>query len=376
MDHLFSPCTRLHDLVESQGRLEEVRQSHPEPLQEVNLNEPTEELLSTERGFTYTDLHSMLGKGDTVAWLTPHAGIARKYGKAMRFLKKLDASYRFCFTVDGKDIVAFARSSEHLSEICDVVLRLLAVSVVHSVEIETWGCPDDALIGAPTLAYLMEQCQSLRVLTLQSLKMDENHCRVLGAYARRDLEISLECCKFTDAGKSALAEVLGRNRGPTKLHSCIIDNVVLANGLRGNSRLKSLKLRFSRNVEVADRQLHAITDALRENKGLVRLDLSYCLGRVNDVTLGAVCDSLKVHPTLEVLHLSGIFTITAPAPAVLKSRIQILVNMMKVNTTIHKINMDDRLSQHELYRRSLTPYLETNRLRPRLLAIQQARPIP
>jgi hypothetical protein len=28
----------------------------------------------------------------------------------------------------------------------------------------------------------MEQCQSLKVLTFMYLEMDENHCRVLGAY--------------------------------------------------------------------------------------------------------------------------------------------------------------------------------------------------
>jgi hypothetical protein len=31
-------------------------------------------------------------------------------------------------------------------------------------------------------------------------------------------------------------------------------------------------------------------------------------------------------------------------------------------------------SEHELFRRSVSPYLETNRLRPRLLAIQKTRP--
>jgi hypothetical protein len=90
----------------------------------------------------------------------------------------------------------------------------------------------------------MEQCQSLKVLSFDLLKMAEDHIRVLGAYSRPDLEIVLEDCKITSSGASALAEVIGRNQGPTKLDRCYnIDNFVLANGFRGNSRLKSLRPR-------------------------------------------------------------------------------------------------------------------------------------
>jgi hypothetical protein len=84
-------------------------------------------------------------------------------------------------------------------------------------------------------------------LTLQNLEIDENHCRVLGAYSRPDLDIVLTGCKFTSAGTSALAEVLERNQGPIKLDYCDIDDPVLANGLRGNSRLKVFRQDFSDN---------------------------------------------------------------------------------------------------------------------------------
>jgi hypothetical protein len=63
-------------MLESQGRLEGFR-GDPELLQEVNLDVSTEELLSAERAFTYADLYAMLGKRDTIAWLTPHAAVAR-----------------------------------------------------------------------------------------------------------------------------------------------------------------------------------------------------------------------------------------------------------------------------------------------------------
>jgi hypothetical protein len=62
-------------------------------------------------------------------------------------------------------------------------------------------------------------------------------------------------------------------------------------------------------------------------------------------------------------------------PAMLKFRVQALVDMLKVNMSIRTIRLHDRLRHHELFRDSVIPYLETNRFRPRLLSIQRTRPI-
>jgi hypothetical protein len=86
--------------------------------------------------------------------------------------------------------------------------------------------------------------------------------------------------------------------------------------------------------------------------------------------------SLKTHPTLEVLDLAAYTDLyAATAPALLESLIQALLDMMKVNMSIHTIHLDDCDSEHELFRGSVIPYLETNRLRPRVRAIQKTRPI-
>jgi hypothetical protein len=377
MEQLFSPCTRLHDIIENQPDFDEDLRSDLRFIEEVNLNVSTEDFLSTERAFTYADLFAMLGNQDTVAWLTTHTAVAREGQRMMYALdqldEQLDESCRFCFSVDGKDIIAVALSPEHLSEICEVVLRLLAVSVVHSIRLTNWSSPD-AVINAPTLANLMEQCQSLKSLSLRNLEMDENLCHVLGGYSRPGLEIVLDSCEVTSAGASAMAEVLGRNQGPTRLDLCQIDNFVLAEGLRGNSRLKSLKLRLSDNAGVGHRELLAIADAMRENKGLVDLDLhNGLLG--SDEAWGTICDPLETHPTLEVLNLRGTFMYGSTTPAVLKSRIQAILGMMEMNLSIHTIHLPVRYSEHELFRGSVVPYLKTNRLRLRLLAIQKTRPI-
>jgi hypothetical protein len=259
-------------------------------------------------------------------------------------------------------------------EICDVVIRLLAASVVHSLVLNKWGYGDGTMINAPTLAYLMGQCQSLKDLSLEHLKLDEDHCRVLGTYSRPDLEIELKRCKLTSAGTSALAEALGRNQGPTKLDDCYVDNIVLADGLRGNSRLKSFRSCLSHYLEVVNQEVLAIAVALRDNKGLIDLNLSSCW--VSDETWSAICDSLKTHPTLEVLDLRVHSTDGTTTPAVITSRMQALADMLKVNTSIHTIHLDYRYSQHELFRESVIPYLERNRFWLHVLAIQQTRPIP
>jgi hypothetical protein len=185
MERLFSPCTRLYDLLESQVRPEELRRYyHPELFQELNLDVSTEELLSSERAFAYTDLYAMLGNRNTVAWLTPHTAVTLEADRGVVCCwRKLNGSCHFSFSVDGTDIIALARSPEHLLESCDIVLRLLAVSVIHSISLTDPSTPG-SFMNAPTLAYLMEQCQSLQFLSLNYLKMDEAHCRALGGNSR------------------------------------------------------------------------------------------------------------------------------------------------------------------------------------------------
>jgi hypothetical protein len=174
-----------------------------------------------------------------------------------------------------------------------------------------------------------------------------------------------------------LQRSLGRNQGPTRLDYCEIDTLLLADGLRGNSRLKSFSPYFSCNFDICNRELLATADAIRENNGLVEwCPRCYCIILINDGTWDAICDSLKMHPTLEVLNLSKIYHHEAvTAQAVLKPRIQAIVDMLKVNTSIHTIRLSEKkFSNHELYRGSAIPYLETNKFRLRVRAIQKTLP--
>ena len=371
MERLFSSSTRYRDILNAN---EEIK-GRPDGLRELNLDVSFEELLSVKRAFTYADLYAMLGRQNTVAWLTPHAAVMRRGWMASVFSFRefsVGDYYRFSCNIDDNHITAAASSSEELLKICDVVLRLLAASVAHSVILCNWTCPGDASIKATSLAYLIEHCQSLRDLKLEGIPLDETQCRALGAYSRPGLEIMLTNCAITRDGTSALAEALGCNQGPTRLDGCDIDYSVLASGLRGNSRLKLFRALISNNRDVGNQALLAIAGALRENKGLINLELLTGRLTMNKKTWDAVCDSLKTHPTLVVLTLRS----DAPvAPAVVKPRIKALLKMMKMNMSIHTMRLAASVSEHKLFRESVIPYLKTNRLQPRIRAIQKARPI-
>jgi hypothetical protein len=127
--------------------------------------------------------------------------------------------------------------------------------------------------------------------------------------------------------------------------------------------------------DAGKREILAIADALKESKGLVDLDLSSSFFREDDESWGAICDSPKTHPTLEVLNLSSKVTNATKSPAVITSRMQALLDLVKMNPTIHTIRLRNRKSEHEPFQGSVLPYLETNMLRPRLLAVQKSRPI-
>jgi hypothetical protein len=216
---------------------------------------------------------------------------------------------------------------------------------------------------------------SLKALRLDKVEMDENHFRVLGAYSRPGLEIEPKRCRITGAAAAVLAEVLGSNQGPTKLDDCYIDYSVLSDGLRGNSRLKSLRLRISSCLQDDNRHVLVIAGALREKKGLVEFNLSWSQ-RLSDETWGTIWDSLKTHATLEILNLTSTNDDYTTVLAVITSRIRALLNMMKMNMVIHTIHLNLSYREHELFRHFVIPYLVTNRSQPRVRAIQRTRPIP
>jgi hypothetical protein len=88
------------------------------------------------------DLYAIIEDGDTSAWLTP---------------QRLPSLPR-----------AFIGALRCCSSIVDIA------KTAHSVIIRQRSSLDGALINATILEYLMEQCQSLKFLSMQDLFLDED----------------------------------------------------------------------------------------------------------------------------------------------------------------------------------------------------------
>jgi hypothetical protein len=163
-------------------------------------------------------LYAILGNEDTVVFLTPQAFVVRADGTAYCLRSNY---YRFQLDVDGQQITAMARSSEAFSEIVDVVLPPLLmanVSEIHELELRNVRRHGVASYDVPIFVHLVVQFKSLKFLTLERMTLDEDDCRVLGNISGKNLE--LKGCIIEDAAAETLAEVLGRNQGPTRLDYC------------------------------------------------------------------------------------------------------------------------------------------------------------
>jgi hypothetical protein len=183
----------------------------------------------------------MLGDGETVAWLTPHTAVAREGRKVVYYYwRQLEGFMQLLFQCRRQRysrLGSLPRAFIGDLRCCSSIVG--RASVVHSVMLHKYGFRDGALFNAASLAYLMEQCQCLKTLSLVGLtSLQEDHIRVPGTYSRPGLEIELKSSQIVGAAAVVLAQVLGRNQGPTKLNCYDFDNSVLADGLRGNSRLK------------------------------------------------------------------------------------------------------------------------------------------
>jgi hypothetical protein len=128
---------------------------------------------------------------------------------------------------------------------------------------------------------LQDDNSNIRKLKLSSMVLNENHIRAL-ATVSGSMEIILDQCRLEDDTEcsNAFVQCLARNRGPTQLYRCRINDPILTAALTGNSRISRLKLEQNdRNRgHTADAVAHkgALLRVLAHNYGLIKLDLTPC----------------------------------------------------------------------------------------------------
>jgi hypothetical protein len=107
------------------------------------------------------------------------------------------------------------------------------------------------------------------------------------------------------------------------------------------------------------------------------LDLNLNNQPISDENWTIICESLQAHPTLTSLNLIYISPRTQTGGSIALSTEQraqrsVLADMMKRNTSLHTIRLCADERDQQIYAEMILPYLETNRYRPRVLAITKA----
>jgi hypothetical protein len=212
-------------------------------------------------------------------------------------------------------------------------------------------------------------------VTLAGFTLDEDQCRALAAVSSPGLEINLERCQLApyDYGcREVFIECLQRDRGPTELDRCIVSNRILTSALTGNTRV--VKLRICGKPVPDNAGLGILFRSLPNMRGL--LELSLYEHYIIDTNWHILCESLKMNRTLTCLDLRRNRRWNEARPTITNEqkvhRTRAIAEMLEVNAVLHTIKLSPSQIEQNICRESVNPRLETNRYRPRVLAIKQA----
>ena len=196
--------------------------------------------------------------------------------------------------------------------VCDLLLQsLIGCKIIETVILE-YGrdSPDHSAfpLSGPALSRFLTQRSDIPDIKLVSFELDEEHCRasVATENVKEDVNITLKHCHLTEAGERLLFDGIRRNLGPTSLQSCCFNTQLLADALRGNTRIKRFRCQCDHrltdeNVSFTDDNFLFLLRALAENLGIEKLVLK-CIN-ITDESWDAMCQSLANHPATLLIVL-------------------------------------------------------------------------
>jgi hypothetical protein len=383
MDDYVSPTTRYVGLYSEMAQ-------NIEPLSEdfteVEFTANWEDFVS-RGGATWKDFLSFC-EGRMI-WLTPEVFITVEEDFAAT---GFNIGYQYLFAVkdvfaswiDAKDFKVYAATAAHATPIFDGIFRLLATSDASGLRL---SCHDgSSLISSsdnkdpqfclfpvpgPVLShYLMAQSTTgLKTMRLEDMTLDKEHCLALESNDRADLEIELSNCKLTDDGTQAFLESQRRNKGPNKLLNCKLDISVLAEAVRENTSLKSLKPCGELDHDhLSHGDFETLARALKENKGLVTLDLA---GQpISEESWRVILQSIRKHPSLQVLDLSLTPSSRRMSPAAKTERMLAIMEILQVNTMLLQIQMLLHECDKQILEDQINPRLQLNLYRKNIRSIK------
>jgi hypothetical protein len=345
-----------------------------------------------QSGVNWTDFLSFCE--GRIIWLTPDVFITVEESYAATGFV-IEYQYLFAvknvFTswIDAKDFKIYSKSTAHATAIFDGIFRLLATSDAASLCL---SCHDgNSLVASPNNSdvsrlylfpvpgpllsrYLISQsATNLKTLRLEDMTLDTDHCIALESNDRIDLDIELSNCKITEDGTQAFVESQRRNKGPEKLLNCKMDAAVLAEAVRGNRSLKSLKpCGELDHDQLSPEDFETLAQALRENEGLVTLDIA---GQpILEESWRIILRAIQDHPSLQVLDLHLTPSSRRMSAAIKTERMLAIVEMLQVNTVILTIHMLLHECDKQVLQDSINPRLQLNLYRLRVRAIKEVAP--
>jgi hypothetical protein len=377
IEALFRPSTRFRDSHRNRrGGCLPGGWTEVELLQDLTL----EDVLAT--GISWEEFCLFLR--NKVVWMTPDVYIRSGYmvtnADDLEVLA-LQAEASRCPRL--RVHVRMGMAAAGVTATCDFLLRLLATCEKDSVFISGFcNAVSPALSSAGLSRFFRESQPCLRKVTLYGLVLSEDQCLALTTMPRLDVELAMARCSLSNDAAFAFVECIRSDRGPVDLYECRIDSQILANALTGKSRVTRLKPHSGGTNAVQA----IFFRVLANNKSLSYLDLSN--HTITDENWMILCQSLQGHPNLTSLDL--MFTsplvlnpvYTSPrAPLCIRialstevrsQRTRVLAEMVQRNTSLHTIKLSADEEDQQIYAEMIHPYLETNRYRPRVLAITKA----
>jgi hypothetical protein len=262
--------------------------------------------------------------------------------------------------------------------ICEFLVGLLARS--ETVPRVCFRCVGWVL-SAPILAHFLAERQGhvgshgghyIKEVTLDTLYLDAEHCRVLATADSPDLKIKLSTCLLEALAVEAFCDCLQRSKGPTELYECRISAHVIARALRGNTRVTRVILdQQTRNAP----GMAAMADALSDNLGLQVLD--FYRQPFDDASWDVLCASLRVHPTLHRVDLAKTGGIVPTGHGLYMSdeqkirRMNVMADMLRENTKLRTIVVSPEECDNPILKTQIRPRLVMNKYRRRFRAIQE-----
>jgi hypothetical protein len=215
--------------------------------------------------------------------------------------------------------------------------------------------------SGPILSQFLRGSPLLRTLDLRGFILKEEHCRALATLERTDLEVHLHDCiiEGPQDEEDTFIEWFRHNQIVTECCYCQMGDRILS-ALSGNNSVKKLTMGIHNQFFEVD--ICCLARALPGNMGIEYL--AVCVqGSICEETWSLLFRSLSTHPQIKfliILHES-FWRPTFSIAAANTTRMHAILQMLRLNTVVHTIEVPEYFRDEAIYQNSILPRLEMNR---------------